>query len=171
VKKWALPAMRRVLGIAGAVLLLVACGKDEARGRVAFSQVEVQAYLEREAARTLPGLTVGAATCPVRLPDAVGTTVTCTVVVAGVPLDYELQRLVADRFEARPARPVIVVDDVVAAVQAKLGAEAADVRCGDAAVAQPDPGRPLSCQVSGPGSSRTAAVRIGADGTLVVTDT
>ena len=161
--------MRRVLGIAAGVLL-VACGTDEAQGRVAFSQVEVQAYLEREAARTLPGLAVSAATCPAQLPETVGTTVTCTVVVAGVPLYYEVQRLVADRFEARPARPVIVVSDVVAAVQSKLGAEAADVRCGDAAVAQPNPGQPLSCQVSGMGSSRTAAVRVGADGALVVTE-
>ena len=166
----ALALARGVLGIAPGVLL-VACGTDVAQGRVAFSQVEVQAYLEREAARTLPGLTVGAATCPARLPETVGTTVTCTVVVSGVPLYYDVQRLVADRFEARPSRPVIVIDDVAAAVQAKLGAEAADVRCGDAAVAQPDPGQPLSCQVSGPGSSRAAAVRVGADGTLVVTDT
>ncbi len=162
--------MRRVLGIAAGVLL-VACGTDEGQGRVAFSQVEVQAYLEQEAARTLPGLTVGAATCPAQLPETVGATVTCTVVVTGVALVYEVQRLVGDRFEARPTRPVIVVDDVAAAVQAKLGAEAADVRCGDAAVAQPDPGQPLSCQVSGPSSSRTAAVRVDADGTLVVTDT
>ena len=162
--------MRRALGLAAGVLL-VACGTDEAHGRVAFSQVEVQAYLERETARTLPGLTVGAATCPGRLPETVGATVTCTVVVTGVTLVYEVQRLVADRFEARPTRPVIVVDDVAAAVQAKLGTEATDVRCGDAAVAQPDPGQPLSCQVSGPGSSRTAKVRVSADGTLVVTDT
>ncbi len=161
--------MRRV-GIAAGVLLLVACGTGQAPGRVAFSQVEVQSFLEREAARTLPGLTVGAATCPAQLPETVGTTVTCTVVVTGVPLYYDVQRLVGDRFEARPTRPVIVVDDVVAAVQSTLGAEATDVRCGDAAVAQPNPGQPLSCRVSGPGSSRTAAVRVGADGTLVVTD-
>jgi len=161
--------MRRVLGLAAGVLL-VACGAEGGAGRVAFSQVEVQAYLEREAARTLPGLAVGAATCPNQLPETVGATVTCTVVVTGVVLDYEVQRLVGDRFEARPVRPVIVVSDVAAAVQARLGAEAADVRCGDAAVAQPNPGQPLSCQVSGPGSSRTAAVRVSADGTLVVTD-
>ena len=160
----------RVLGIA-ALVLLAACGKDDERGQVAYSQVEVQSFLEREAARTLPGLAVGAATCPARLPDTLGTTVTCSVVVAEVPLYYDVQRLVGDRFEARPSRPVIVVSDVAAAVQAKLGAEAADVRCGDAAVAQPNPGQPLSCRVSGSGSSRTAEVRVGADGTLVVTDT
>lgn len=161
--------VRRVLGLAAGILL-AACGTDEGRGRVSFSQVEVQAYLEREAARTLPGLTVGAATCPAQLPETVGATARCTVVVVGVPLDYEVQRLVGERFEARPARPVIVVSDVAAAVKSKLGAEAAEVRCGDTAVAQPEPGRPLSCQVGGPGSSRTAAVRVGADGNLVVTD-
>lgn len=160
--------MRRVLGLAAGVLL-VACGRDEGRGRVAFSQVEVQAYLEREAARTLPGLAVGGATCPAQLPEKVGATARCTVLVAGVPLDYEVQRLVGDRFEARPARPVIVVSDVASAVKAKLGAEVADVRCGDVAVVQPEAGRPLSCQVSGPGSARTAVVRVGADGSLVVT--
>ena len=160
---------RWAIGLAACVLL-VACATDDGRGRVAFSQVEVQAYLEREAARTLPGLAVGGATCPAQLPETVGATARCTVVVVGVPLDYEVQRLVGERFEARPARPVIVVSDVAAAVKAKLGAEAAEVRCGDTAVAQPEAGRPLSCQVSGPGSSRTVAVRVGTGGTLVVTD-
>ena len=150
---------------------LVACGVDDGRGRVAFSQVEVQAYLEREGARTLPGLAVGAATCPARLPQAVGATATCTLLVEGVALDYEVQRLVADRFEARPARQVVVIADVVTAVQEKLGAEAAEVRCGDAAVAQPVADEPLACQVRGPSSSRPAAVRVAPDGTLVVTDT
>lgn len=161
--------MPLALGLASGVLL-AACGTEKGQGRVAFSQVEVQAYLEREAARTLPGLAVGGATCPAQLPEKVGATARCAVLVAGVPLDYEVQRLVGDRFEARPARPVIVVSDVATAVKAKLGAEAADVRCGDAAVAQPESGRPLSCQVSGPASSRTAAVRVNPDGTLVVTD-
>lgn len=161
--------MRGALGLAVG-LALVACGVDDGKGRVAFSQVEVQAYLEREAARTLPGLAVGAATCPPTMPERIGATVTCTVVLEGVPLDYQVQRLVADRFEARPARPIVVVSDVVAAVQAKLGAKAAQVRCGGVAVAQPASGQPLLCQVSSRGSSRTAMVRVGADGTLVVTD-
>jgi len=159
--------------VLGAVLglVLVACGVDDGGGRVAFSQVEVQAYLEREATRTLPGLAVGAATCPARLPRAVGATATCTLQVEGVALDYEVQRLVADRFEARPARPVVVIADVVRAVKEKLGAEAAGVRCGDVAVAQPATDEPLACQVRGPSSSRTAVVRVAPDGTLVVTDT
>ena len=150
---------------------LASCGgADEGEGRVAFSQVEVQAYLEQEVARTLPDLQVGAATCPAELPRRIGATASCTVMVEHVPLEYEVQRLVANRFEARPARPVVIVRDLVAAVQAKLGDQAASVRCGDAVVAQPAESQPLLCQISGPVGDRTAAVRIGADGGVIVTD-
>lgn len=161
--------MRRLLLALG--VLVAACGAaDPGTGRVAFSQVEVQAYLEREVRRTLPHLDVGAATCPAQLPRRVGATATCTVAVERVRLDYQVQLLVADRFEARPARPVVVVRDVVAAVQEKLGAQATSVRCGDDPVAQPPPGQPLLCQVSGAGQERTAAVRVGDDGSVTVTD-
>ena len=166
--------MRRLLLVVSlpvVSLLAAACGEGGGgKGRVAFSQVEVQAYLEREVTRTLPELEVGAATCPATLPRRIGATATCTVVVERVPLDYEVQLLVADRFEARPARPVVVVRDVVAAVQEKLGSQATSVRCGDATVAQPAPSRPLLCQVTGSGPARTAAVRVGADGAITVTD-
>ncbi len=151
-------------------LLLAACGDDRGEGRVAFSQVEVQAYLEQEVTRTLPGLEVGAATCPAQLPQRIGAVAICTVVVERVPLDYEVQRLVADRFEARPARPVLVVSDLVGAVRSKLGAQAASVACGDAPVAQPAPGQPLLCQITGSAGDRTAAVRVDADGAVTVTD-
>ena len=160
--------MRRLL--LGLALLLMACGEVRGEGRVAFSQVEVQAYLEQEVARTLPGLEVGAATCPAELPRRIGAIATCTVVVERVPLDYEVQRLVADRFEARPVRPVIVVRDLVAAVRSKLGAQAASVACGNAPVAQPAPGQSLLCQISGPAGDRAAAVRVDADGNVTVTD-
>ena len=161
--------MGRLLLVLG--LLAAGCGDaGGGRGRVAFSPVVVQAYLEREVSRTLPGFEVGAATCPDQLPRRIGATATCTVVVERVPLDYEVQLLVGDRFEARPARPVVIVRDVVAAVQAKLGAQATSVRCGDAPVAQPEPGNPLLCQVTGDGPERTAAVRVGPDGTVTVTD-
>ena len=161
--------MRRLLLVA--LALIAACGeKGGTRGRVAFSQVEVQAYLEREVRRTLPDFDVGGATCPAELPERVGAIATCTVLVERVPFEYEVQRLVADRFEARPARPVVVVKDLVAAVQAKLGAQATSVTCGDAPVAQPKPDQPLLCQVSGSGAERTAAVRVGGDGTITVTD-
>lgn len=160
------------LGLIGltASLLLMACGMNSGNGRVAFSQVEVQAYLERQVARTMPGLTVGAATCPARLPTRRGATVTCTVVVERTALDYEVQRLVGDRFEARPARPVLVVADVATAVRAQLGAQAAQVRCGTRRVAQPATGQPLPCQVSGAGVTRTVVARVAADGTLKITD-
>lgn len=163
--------MLRATVFLAAGVLMAACGGEASRGRIAFSQVEVQAYLEREVARTLPGLAVGAATCPPKLPDRVGDTATCTVMVERVGLDYQVQRLVADRFEARPSRPVVVVSDVAEAVKAKLGPQAADVRCGAAKVAQPAAGQPLSCRVTGEGKERTAVVRVGADGTLIVTDT
>ena len=160
--------MWRLLPLLG---LLAACGGGGgADGRVAFSQVEVQAYLEREVSRTLPSFEVGAATCPPRLPQRIGDTATCTVLVERVPLDYEVQLLVGDRFEARPVRPVVVVREVVAAVQAKLGAQATSVRCGEAPLAQPTTSQPLLCQVSGSGPDRTAAVRVGADGAVTVTD-
>ncbi len=162
---------RALVGLAAGVTL-VACGASVGgQDRVAFSQVEVQAYLEREVARTMPGLIVGAATCPTRLPQLSGATATCTVVVEQVPLDYEVQRLVGGRFEVRPARPVVVIADVAAAVQAKLGGEAAQVRCGNARVAQPPIGQPLRCRVSGLGVARTVVVRVAADGTLKITDT
>lgn len=161
--------MRRLLLVLA--LLVAACGEaGGGDGRVAFSPVEVQAYLEREVSRTLPEFEVGAATCPAELPRRIGGLATCTVVVERVLLDYEVQLLVGNRFEARPARAVVVVRDVVAAVQAKLGAQATSVRCGDAPVAQPEPSEPLLCEVKGAGPDRTAAVRVGPDGTVTVTD-
>lgn len=155
--------------VAAAAALAGGCGADT-EGRVAFSQVEVQAYLEQEAARTLPGLAVGAASCPVELPDRVGATATCTVLVERVTLQYEVERLVADRFEVRPTRPVVVVRDIVASVRAKLDAPAAEVRCGTAPIAQPAPGQPLTCQITGSGPPRTASVQVGPDGSVTVTD-
>jgi hypothetical protein len=137
---------------------------------VAFDQVEVQAYLEREVARTLPGLAVGAASCPAELPSAVGGTATCTVVVERVPLSYEVQRLVGGRFEARPVRPVVTVRDLAAAVQARLAAPGATVQCGGAPILQPAAGQPIPCQITGAGPSRTANVQVAADGTVTVTD-
>jgi len=161
----------RGLAVAVLGLGLAACGEGGgARGRIAFSQVEVQAYLEKEVTRTMPGLAVGAATCPAELPRRVGATAVCTVGVEGVPLEYEVQLLVGDRFEARPSRPVLVVSQVVAAVQAKLGAQTTAVRCGDARVAQPSSSQPLLCQLTSSDTVRTAAVRVGADGTISVTD-
>jgi len=148
----------------------MACGGYGAQGRVAFSQVEVQAFLEREVARTLPGLSVGAAACPAELPDRISGSVICTVVVERVTLQYEVQLLVGGRFEARPQRPIVTVRDITAAVQAKLGAQAAQVRCGDAAVLQPVPGEPSTCEITGEGPPRTAAVQVGPDGAITVTD-
>ncbi len=150
--------------------LAAACGGDGSGSRVAFSQVEVQAYLEREAARTLPGLAVGAASCPVELPQEVGGTTTCTVEVERVPLRYEVQRLVADRFEARPDQPIVLVRDLATAVRSKLGAPDASVSCGDAAVVQPGPDQPLTCQITGSGPPRTALIQVGPDGAVTVTD-
>ncbi|MEJ7765981.1 MAG: DUF4333 domain-containing protein [Acidimicrobiales bacterium] len=163
--------MRTLLALLVAGLLVTAC-RDEGgnKGRVAFSQVEVQAYLEKEVARTMPGFTVGAATCPAELPNRVGATATCTLAVQGVPLDYEVQLLVGDRFQARPARPIVVISEIVASVQAKLGEQASSVRCGDAPIAQPDTSKPLSCEVSGAGMKRTAVVRVSSDGTITITD-
>jgi hypothetical protein len=152
------------------VAVLVGCGGGDARGRVAFTQVEVQAFLEREVARTLPGLTVGAASCPADLPDRAGEMATCAVVVEQVTLQYEVQRLVADRFEARPQRPIVLVRDIATAVQSKLGAPMAQVQCAGAAVVQPAPDQPLRCQVTGAGPPRSAVVKVGADGALTVTD-
>ncbi len=162
--------MQRAVVVLVAAALLAACGGGASRGRIAFSQVEVQAYLEREVARTVSGLAVGAATCPPQLPERVGATATCTVVVERVPLDYQVQRLVADRFEARPSRPVVIVSDVAEAVKAKLGEQAGEVRCGTALVAQPAAGQPFPCQVTGQGTDRAVVVRVAADGSLVVTD-
>ena len=147
------------------------CGGGDATGRVAFTQVEVQAYLEREAARTFPGLTVGAATCPADLPQDVGGAVTCTVVVERTTLDYEVQRLVGGRFEARPQRPIVLVRDIAAAVRTKLEAPAAEVACGDAGVVQPAAGEPLTCQITGNGPARDVTVGLDADGTIVVAGT
>ena len=151
--------------------LLGACGGGNGQGRVAFSTVEVQAFLEREAARTFPGLSVGAASCPAVLPDQAGGTATCTVEVEQVTLHYDVQRLVGDRFEARPQRPIVTVRDVTTAVRSKLGAPAAQVRCGGAAVLQPVPDEELTCEVTGAGSARTAKVQVGADGAVTVTAT
>ena len=158
-----------------AILSLVAsaaaCGGGDGRGGVAFTQVEVQAYLEREVARTLPDLSVGAATCPTELPDEAGGAATCTVAVGGALLHYEVQRLVGGRFEARPQRPIALVRDIAAAVRTKLGAPGAQVECGGSAVVQPAPDQPLTCRITGNGPPRTAAVAVGPDGAIIVTDT
>lgn len=162
--------------IAAAVVAVVAgasvlgCGDGATKGRVAFSQVEVQAYLEREVTRTLPGLDVGAATCPPQLPAQTGGTVTCTVSVERVSLDYEVERLAGERFEARPQRPIVLVRDIVASVRSKLDAPSADVRCGDAPVLQPAPGQDVPCEVLGAGPPRTALVRVAADGSVTIVD-
>lgn len=162
----ALIGLAAVLGTA-----VAACGEDTSNaGRVAFSQVEVQAYLEREVARTLPGVAVGAATCPSRLPDRPGGTVTCTVRVEPVTLDYEVERLVGDRFEARPQRPIVLVSDIAAAVRSELEAPDAEVRCRDAPVVQPPDGQDVPCDVSGAGPARTVAVRVEPDGSVAVVD-
>jgi len=159
-------ALVLVLGTAAA-----GCGEGDvgAEDRVAFSQVEVQAYLEREVARTLPGLAVGAASCPAELPDRNGDVATCTIVVERTTLEYEVQRLVGERFEARPARPIVLVRDIAAAVRSKLAAPAAEVRCEDAMVVQPATDQPLTCEVTGQGPPRPAIVQVGRDGTVTVT--
>lgn len=138
---------------------------------MAFTQVEVQAYLEREAARTLPGLAVEAASCPSDLPDGVGEVANCSVAVEGTTLHYEVQRLVAGRFEARPRHPIVLVDDIATAVRSKLEAPAAEVECGGAPIVQPSPGQPLTCRITGSGEPRTASVQVGPGGTITVTDT
>jgi hypothetical protein len=148
-----------------------ACGDDAStRGRVAFSQIEVQAYLEREVARTLPGLDVGAAACPAQLPDQPGGIAACTVAVGRVTLDYEVERLVGDRFEARPQRPVVLVRDIAVAVRSKLDDRRAGVRCGDVPVVQPAQGEDVPCEVTGSGPPRTVSVRVEADGSVAVVD-
>ena len=154
-----------------AALALGGCGEaggDD--GRVAFSPVEVQAYLEQEVARTLPGLSVTAATCPPELPDRPGRMATCTVVVEQVTLQYEVERLVADRFEARPKRPIALVSDIAGAVRAKLGTEAAEVSCGGAPVVQPPAGEGAPCEITGAGPPRTVSVQVGPGGAIVVSD-
>jgi len=153
-----------------AAMAVTACGSGRDGGRVAFDQVEVQAFLEREAARTLPGLAVGAASCPAELPREPGGSVSCTVVVDRVPLRYDVQRLVGDRFEARPQRPIVTVRDIAAAVQSTLKAPAAAVQCGPAAVLQPPADQPILCQITGAGPPRKAAVRVGPDGTITLSD-
>lgn len=161
--------MKRLVALSTA-LLLAGCGQADS-GRVAFDQVEVQAFLEREVARTLPGLSVGAASCPAELPSDPGATATCTIVVERVPLQYDVQRLVGDRFEARPQRPVVTVRELASAVQSKLEAPAAIVQCGTAPVLQPSVGQPIPCQITGAGPPRTAMVHVSADGAVTVTDT
>jgi len=153
-----------------AAALVAACGRG-ADGRVAFSQVEVQAYLEREVGRTLPGLSVAAASCPADLPTEAGGIAICTVAVEQATLRYEVQLLVGGRFEARPQRPIVTVRDITAAVQSKLGAPAAEVQCDNAAVLQPDPDHPPTCRITGAGLPRTAAVHVDAAGAITVTDT
>lgn len=165
------PPLGRAARALGPVLVSLAAGCGSAEpGRVAFTQVEVQAFLEREAARTLPGLAVGAASCPAELPAEAGGTASCTVVVERVRLRYEVQRLVGDRFEARPERPIVVVRDIVTAVRSKLGAPTAQVRCGDATIVQPAPGEALTCQITSTGPPRTAKVEVGPDGAITVSD-
>lgn len=168
----AVAPLRPGLAITAALAAAVSgCGDGTGDGgRVAFSQVEVQAYLEREVARTLPGLDVGAATCPAELPDQPGGTVTCTVTVERVSLDYEVERLVGDRFEARPQRPVVLVRDIAAAVQSKLEASRAVVRCGEAPVVQPAAGQDVACEVTGAGPPRPVSVRVEPDGSVTVVD-
>jgi len=161
---------RRARAVALGMVLAAGCGGG-GEGRVAFTQVEVQAYLEREVSRTLPGLAVGAASCSAELPEQVGGTVGCVVTVERVALQYDVQRLVGGRFEARPQRPIVVVRDLATAVRSKLGDPAASVRCGDAVVVQPAPGEALACQITGGGPARAATVRVGPDGALTVTDT
>jgi len=168
-----MPRLRGAALLASA--LVVACGSGSSRGRVAFTQVEVQAFLEREVARTLPGLAVGAATCPAELPGGAGGTATCTVAVERVTLSYDVQRLVGGRFEARPQRPIVTVRDIATAVRAKLGTSDTQVRCGEeaaaAAVLQPVPGEVLTCQITGSGPPRPATVEVGPDGAITVTAT
>lgn len=164
--------MRLALALAVVGGLAVSgCGDGRGDGgRVAFSQVEVQTFLEREVARTLPGLDVGAATCPAELPDQPGGTVTCTVAVERASLDFEVERLVGDRFEARPRRPVVLVRDIAAAVRSKLEAASAEVRCGDAPVVQPADGQDVPCEVTGAGPPRLVSVRAEPDGSVTVVD-
>ena len=169
VRLWALVAVVVVAAVAAAAVALAPDRSDRSR-RVAFSQVEVQAYLEREAARTLPGLSVGGASCPVELPDEVGGAATCTVAVEGDTLRYEVQRLVGDRFEARPEHPVVLVRDIATAVRSKLATPEAEVACGGAAVVQPAPGRHVTCEITGGDRPRTVKVQVGSDGTIAVND-
>ena len=162
-------AVAAVVVAVAAVVALDRGGGNESR-RVAFSQVEVQAFLEREAARTLPGLRVVGASCPAELPEEVGGTATCTVAVEGDTLRYEVQRLVGDRFEARPEQPVVLVRDIATAVRSKLAAPEAQVDCGGAAVVQPTPGRIVTCEITGRGRPRTVNVQVEPDGAIAVTD-
>ena len=168
------PAAGAAPAFAAAVLLGgagAACGGDDpGTGRVAFSQVEVQAYLEREVARTLPGLDVGVAACPPTLPAQPGGTVTCAVTVGRVTLDYEVERLVGGRFEARPQRPIVLLRDIAIAVRSKLDARGAEVGCGGAPVLQPAPGQDVPCEVTGAGQLRSVSVRVEPDGSVAVID-
>ena len=166
---WALTGAGVVVAVV-AVLVNVRSRGGDSDGRVAFSQVEVQAFLERQVARTLPGLDVGAASCPPVMPEQVGGTVTCTVRVERDTLRYDVERLVADRFEARPQHPVVLVRDIASAVQSKLAAPEARVDCDGSAVVQPAPGGRLTCQVTGSGPPRPAAVSVGPDGSITVSD-
>lgn len=151
--------------------LVTSCGGGQGDGRVTFTQVEVQAYLERETTRTLPGVVVGAANCPATLPRLTGETVVCTVRIGPRSVRYEVQRLVGDRFEARPTQPIVLVRDIATAIRTTLGMPQAEVQCaGGGPVLQPEPGQPVTCQVTGGGPPRTATVQVGPDGAVTVTD-
>ena len=161
--------MRSVAASAAALALLAACAHRHP-GTVAYTPSSVEAYLRTEVARTNPGLDVTDARCATPLPARTGATGPCQVTVAGVVLDYDLQRLAGGRFEVRPSRPVVVVADVRTAIQERLGDQATGVDCGTAPVWQPQAGQVLRCAVTGGPKPRSVVATVDPDGSLHVRD-
>lgn len=153
-----------------ALLVAAGCGGGGASGgRLAFERATVERFLAGEVARTSPGLPVGAVTCPDRLPEEVGASARCAVVLDGVTTSYVVQVLAGRRFEARPEYPIADLRAVTGQIAEKAGA-GATVDCGPVRVVQLTPEQRVTCAIRGAGPPRRAVVTAGDDGTIRVSD-
>ena len=127
--------------------------------------------------RKSPGLDVGGARCPERVPLRDGSSFRCTVAIEGVPAPYDVTLRGVDaagdggRFSLRPAKPIIDVRRVVALIRSRLrpAARRAAVDCGRARVRVVDVGAAVGCSVRlGAASQRVRAVVTDLRGTVVL---
>ena len=159
-----------VAALTAAGSVVAACGSGAAPGGLPYRRADVERFLGAEVARTSPGRSVGAVTCPDDLPAAVGAEARCSVEVDGVVLTYVVQRLAGQRLEARPAEVIVDLAQVARQLEAKIGGDGTSATCGRAAVTQLPPGQQISCTVTTTTGDRTAVITV-QDGRVVVTET
>jgi hypothetical protein len=166
-----------------AVLALAGCGGRGAApapvttGPRMVATGGVERLLVATQRRRSPGLTVGGARCPERVPLRDGVRFRCTVAIERVraPYDVTLSGVGAagtgGRFSLRPAKPIIDVRRVVALIRSRLrpAARRATVDCGRARVRVVEVGAAIGCWVRlGAAGQRVSAVVTDLRGTVVL---